>query len=384
VHVEASFKPLSTFLILTDEIFLTYQSSSQARQAKTAIDQAIIVAKAKGNPIDPSVLVTYLKEAGAKSLFPPAFSVWVGNLKDSDDSEIEKKLSKYGPLVTFASHGLPPFKIFETIPGNKSAIFNFINFKDAKTALDACTLRLLIFGKSDRAYATGQPQTHTKLVLDVLERCRSQNHLALSFMEVDLVASQQGNHKPERWIDALRLCPNIFDIDDRHSIISIRGGPSALESLLPASLPSSSAQGAWAAAAAGSTLGGGGNVWGSEGLPDMNGFGDVDGSGVAASVAHLVLGYPTDAGNDSAGGPSNGDGGSNGGMSGGLQPGQSAVSRPRLPPAGRPQDWSVQEVCDLLEGTCGYNAAGVRTNSVDGKTLIDLFSGRLPRVLRHQ
>lgn len=313
-------------------------------------------------------------------MFPPAFSVWVGNLKDSDDSEIEKKLSKYGPLVTFASHGLPPFKIFETIPGNKSAIFNFINFKDAKTALDACILRLLIFGKTDRAYATGQPQTHTKLVLDVLERCRSQNHLALSFMEVDLVASQQGNHKPERWIDALRLCPLIFDIDDRHSIISIRGGLSALESLLPASLPTASAQGAWAAAAAGgSTLGGGANVWGAEGLPDMNGFGDVDGSGVAASVAHLVLGYPTDAGNDSPGGLANGDGGSNGGGGGviatALLASQPALSRSRPPPPGRPQDWSVQEVCDLLEGTCGYNAAGVRASSVDGKTLIDLFSG---------
>ncbi len=308
-------------------------------------------------------------------MFPPAFSVWVGNLKDSDDIEIEKKLSKFGPLVTFASHGLPPFKIFETIPGNKSAIFNFINFKDAKTALDACILRLLIFGKIDRAYATGQPQTHTKLVLDVLERCRSQNHLALSFIEVDLVASQQGNHKPERWIDALRLCPQIFDIDDRHSIISIRGGPGALESLLPASLPTPGMQDAWAAGGAGAQGLGGGNVWGSEGLPSMDGFGDSDGSGVAASVAHLVLGYPTDAGDGSPGG----DGGPNGagaGQAAGLPPPTApCAARPRPPPAGRPQDWSVQEVCDLLEGTCGYNVAGVRANSIDGKTLMDLFSG---------
>jgi protein Tob/BTG len=148
---------------------------------------------------------------------PVCFNIWVENVLDEMEADLESMFGTFGPLCSTAEQGIPPVALRGSAHGgNRGAYVNFLRFADARAAIDACRAQAVTWGlhKGVAIIATARAVGNTRFVLALLEGLSSSHPAALSYADTARLHAAAHHPWPAPWREVLQQCTALLAADD--------------------------------------------------------------------------------------------------------------------------------------------------------------------------
>jgi hypothetical protein len=155
------------------------------------------------------------------------FAIWVSDIMDENIESLFDHFSDYGELTCISKHGYPSVKIFEG--PTRSAMINFVDYKNAKMAVEACISRKIVFGTSDefRLFAHAEEHCNTKFVDHMNQIFNAEPDRSVPFEYAERLATKIGYPTVNRWQEVLAQSKCSFKIDTARRQICLDTGACA-------------------------------------------------------------------------------------------------------------------------------------------------------------
>ena len=151
------------------------------------------------------------------------FSIWVRNIIDEMGEDLEALFSSFGLLCNSSCAKTTPIQVHgHSHFGNKGALVHFINFEDARAALEACGSGSVLWGlhRSRAIQLVAKPVGNTSFLLNLLRvfdgGCPAPS---VSFARAAEVCAAADGPPAGDWLDLLRRHPALFKLDETRKLI---------------------------------------------------------------------------------------------------------------------------------------------------------------------